>query len=152
MSAIDDIATELTAGFRQRDVWVFAGAGISFDAGLPVVNQLVPFILGQLGVSPKDTDIYMSSRFCFEEFMQTLLELSEQEDPLELLDIFAEGLPAANHTWLARLARRGYLTTVITTNFDALIEAAFEHEGLQREKDYQVLHREEDFTGVNWSD
>jgi len=152
MSGVNEVIAELIELFRNGEIWVFAGAGISVNSGIPVVNQLVPEVLGKLGVSEKDIKIYMESRFCFEEFVQTLLECSEKEDAQLLLDLFSEGKPNTNHILLAKLVKRGYLKAIVTTNFDLLIERAIEDQGLRRGKDFEVFHREEDFEHIYWDD
>jgi len=152
MSAVDDILAELIDSFRNRDVWVFAGAGISVGSGLPVVNQLVPYILGKLRVSKKDIKIYIKSGFCFEEFLQILLQFTDSDDAHELLDLFREGKPNANHILLAKLVENGCLKTIITTNFDLLIESALETQGLKRGDEFEVFDREEDFENIGWDD
>ncbi|HSG38744.1 MAG TPA: SIR2 family protein, partial [Thermoanaerobaculia bacterium] len=60
--------------------------------------------------------------------------------------MFQEGAPNTNHLFLAKLARAGCLKTVCTTNFDLLLERAFEAEGLERGRDYEVIYKDEDFT------
>lgn len=152
MSAVDDVLAGLIDSFRNREVWIFAGAGISVSSGLPVVRQLVPYVLRKLGVSGRDVETYTASGFCFEEFLQIVLQNSDPEDAPELLDLFREGQPNANHHLLAKLAKSGYATTVITTNFDLLIERALDAEGWKRGADYTVFHRDEDFDAIDWND
>lgn len=136
---------------------VFCGAGISLHSGIPLVSQLVPYVLDKLGI-PRGTifDNHGSLKIPFEAFMQVLVEGSRAD---RLLDIFGsedaaqdELNPNLNHLLLARLAQTGRLKTIVTTNFDRLIEKALEIHGLLREQDYLVFQDESDFSRIDWSD
>jgi tetratricopeptide (TPR) repeat protein len=91
----------------------------------------------------------MNSNLPFEAFMETLRENSDVD---KIFDIFDIGEPNTNHILLAKLAKAGYITTICTTNFDCLIEKAFDREGLAREKDYQVYYKEADLERIQWDE
>ncbi len=52
----------------------------------------------------------------------------------------------SNHALLADLARAGYLKTILTTNFDCLIERALVDRGLARDRDFTVYYDDEGFS------
>ncbi len=146
---IDTFVRHLSRSMKARETVVFCGAGISRHSGLPIVQDLEPYILKKLDVTQKDAEIITNSNLPFEAFMETL---GRSSDPGKIFDIFDLGEPNTNHVLLAKLARVGYVTTVCTTNFDRLIERAFDCEGLVREDDYRVYYKEDDLGRIDWQD
>ena len=132
-----------------KDFAIFCGAGISKNSGLPLANELKQYILEKLFIDKKDRDEVMASNLPFEAFMETL---SENSDILKILHIFEKGEPNTNHVLIARMAKNGYLKTILTTNFDLLIEKALEKEGLKRNKDFEVYYDEGQFSGIDFED
>ena len=59
--------------------------------------------------------------------------------------------PNTNHTFLAKLIKLNRLKTIVSTNFDQLIEKALKMEGMIEGKDYDVLYKEEDFEKIDWA-
>lgn len=51
---------------------------------------------------------------------------------------------------LARLVATGKVRTIVTTNFDQLIEKALEQQAKVAGRDYDVIYREEDFERIDW--
>jgi tetratricopeptide (TPR) repeat protein len=68
----------------------------------------------------------------------------------EIQDIYKAGEPNTNHVFIAKLVQQRYITTICTTNFDLLIEKAFEEEGLIKDKDFLVYSSEADFKRISW--
>lgn len=127
---------------------IFCGAGISRHSGLPLANELVSYVLHKLFNARQSKYIreIKASNLPFEGFMETLLG---HINISEILDIFEDGKPNTNHIWIAKLAKNGYVKTILTTNFDLLIEKALEQEGLKRDKDFKVYFSEDDFSKIH---
>jgi NAD-dependent SIR2 family protein deacetylase len=125
------------------------GAGISFNSGLPLVTDLVTHILEKLETSQEGIDLILQSKLPFEAFMEVILDLP---DSYSFLSIFELDLPNTNHIFLAKLAKAGFLKLICITNFDQLIEVAFEKEGLKEGIDYKIFYDEYEFNRINWSD
>lgn len=133
--------------FGFGDVAVFCGAGISKNSGLPLANELKQYILEKLPIDKKDIEEIMASNLPFEAFMENI---SENIDISKILEIFEKGEPNTNHILIAKLAKRGYIKMIYTTNFDLLIEKALEKEELTRNIDFEVYHEEEQFSRINF--
>ena len=147
---IEEFVCNVVAGIRNRSTTLFLGAGISGNSGIPIVSKIVHYILKKLGLSEKDIETYMKAGYPFESFIETL-EISCNID--RLLDVFKGGKPNTNHILIAKLVKKGYLKNIVsTTNFDTLIEQALKEEDLEEGKDFEVLHKEEDFDSVDWSE
>lgn len=148
-ATIDDAVAQIVASIRGRRLVVFCGAGISFNSGLPLANQLIEAILQRIDISGVPHQLLMPPRLPFEVFIETL---RAESDVAPLLKLFALGEPNTNHMLLAKLAGVGLLSTVCTTNFDPLIETALESEGLHAPGDYRVLFREAELDSIRWDD
>jgi NAD-dependent SIR2 family protein deacetylase len=129
---------------------IFCGAGISWNSGLPLANELVSYLLEKFFKDKKSKYIeeIKNSNLPFEAFIETL---SESITVSEILDIFKDGKPNTNHIWIAKLSKSGYIKTILTTNFDLLIEKALEQEGLRRNKDFDVYFTEEEFSKIDFN-
>ena len=137
----------LSESIKKGELAIFCGAGISLNSGLPLANDMIKSILDTLPMDVADRDEVTKSNIPFEAFIETLLQFT---DISRLLDIFSLGIPNSNHILIARIAKEGYLNTILTTNFDQLIEKAFEKEGLIRSKDFMVYYNEEQFSGIDF--
>ena len=129
------------------DCVVFCGAGISFNSGMPLAMDFANYILKALSCSAENIEKITTSDLPFEVFMEAL---KEQVDISCLMNIFAKGSANKNHFLLANLAKKGLVNTVITTNFDSLIENAFEAEGLKKNSDYNIYYKDEHFEKIKW--
>jgi len=134
-------------GNKSGDYIVFCGAGISFNSGMPLAIDFATYVLDVLSCSREYREKILNSDIPFEVFMETL---KEQVNISHLMNIFSKGSPNRNHFLLANLAKLGLVKTVITTNFDSLIENAFEIEGLKDNIDYKIYYKDEHFEGINW--
>ncbi|MBU0730398.1 MAG: tetratricopeptide repeat protein [Proteobacteria bacterium] len=139
MNAIPDI--DLNA-LNPHEFALFCGAGISWNSGLPLANDLVYEILGLLNLTSKDIELFKNAGYPFEAFMEIL---SKNSDLSSILDVFRLGVPNTNHRLIAKLAKLGYVKVVFTTNFDLLIERAFQEEGLREHVHYERFCEESDF-------
>jgi tetratricopeptide (TPR) repeat protein/NAD-dependent SIR2 family protein deacetylase len=144
---VQNLIFEISESIKKRDLAIFCGAGISWNSGLPLANELKQSILEKLPMNAADRDEVMKSNLPFEAFIETL---SENTDISRLLDIFQQGTPNTNYALIAHLAKAGYFETIFTTNFDLLIERAIEKEGLIRDKDFRVYYDEKQFSGIDF--
>ena len=147
--------SEISKSIKEREFAIFCGAGISWNSGLPLANELKQSILEKLPIDKKDMDEVKSSNLPFEAFMEVIsgediISSSMDIDISNVLDIYKAGEPNTNHILIARLAENGYLKTIFTTNFDLLIEKALEKEGLKRNRDFEVYYDEEQFSGIDF--
>ena len=125
----------------------FFGAGLSRPSGQPLVHEFMKEILEELGLNVGTIDLLRSTPLPFELFMQTL---AERTSISPLLSIFEQGRPNAYHMALAELARRGALQTLITTNFDTLLEQALMENGLRPRSDFLVYDQPSRFARIRW--
>ncbi len=127
----------------QGKLSVFCGAGISRDSGLPLVDEIIREVVYVLRGNSRFADSflnkYKSKKIPFESFMQDVISLSGDD---ELLNVFNNGLPNANHYFVAYLCNYGFVFDVYTTNFDCLLERAMDDIGLIKDKDYCVFFDE----------
>jgi tetratricopeptide (TPR) repeat protein len=147
--AFSAFVEQLSGAIQDRELAIFCGAGISLRSGLPLVRDFVTSVLSELDAAAEDQRAILDSPLPFEAFVQVL---DESSDISRLLAIFDLGSPNATHVWLAELARAGYVRTLCTTNFDALIEQALERLGLVRGRDFEVLYRDEDLGRIRADD
>lgn len=122
---------------------VFAGAGVSFESGLPLVGELTRAIMDALDMTPTEQDAIGAARLPFERFIETLAQISDAD---ELYRVFEGGEPNAAHFVCAELLSRGLGRAVVTTNFDLLFESAIADTGVKVEKHW----RDVDLGTVNW--
>nr|WP_320023174.1 tetratricopeptide repeat protein [uncultured Draconibacterium sp.] len=138
---------EISKKIKNRETAVFCGAGISYNSGLPLVNDLIKYILSSFDVSDSDSDKILNSNLPFESFIQTLADEVNIE---KILDIFAKGNPNINHKLIAGLVQKGLVKTILTTNFDTLIEKALNDLGLIKGTNFQVYSTENEFEKIDW--
>lgn len=145
----ENSAQEIIKALKTRNAAVFCGAGISYNSGLPIVSTLLDYLFSKLELTNKEAEEIYNSDLPFESIMEMVLTESGLG---EIQDIFTAGIPNANHRFLAKLAKRGLLNIIYTTNFDVLIEKALESEGLSLENDFRVYSSESDFNSIWWDD
>jgi len=75
-----------------------------------------------------------------EEVMETYYFVL-QDKLFSLFHLLDEGQPNANHKIIAKMAKSGKLKSILTTNFDVLIERALDDEGVS----YKVICTNEEF-------
>lgn len=115
--------------------------------------RLKQIIAEKMGVSPEVIDKIING-LPFEAFMDILHDSSSIEEILEIYDsgaYYPHVEPNTNHFMLANLVATGKVRTIVTTNFDQLIEKALEKVGKIAERDYDVFFRDEDFSRINWA-
>ena len=123
------------------------GSGISTSVGLPTGRRVVEHLVGRLatleGEDSGDDPITWYHSRCgrnpdYSELLETLAP--SPADRVNLLkgyfkrsDEDEQGAiePSAAHRALARLVADGYVSVIVTTNFDRLMERALEEAGVQ---------------------
>jgi tetratricopeptide (TPR) repeat protein len=145
-----DLSKELVQSISSGKTSLFCGAGISFNSGLPIVTQIKNEIIKKLGLKEEDKDILINSNLPFEAFMSIVATHCPEFDLL--LNIFSNGEPNTNHYIIAKLAKKGLIKIICTTNFDVLIEKAFEQEGLMRNENFKVYFNDDEFRLIDWDD
>lgn len=138
---------ELSEKIKQQETAIFCGAGISFNSGLPLAADLILYVLDVMKVSNSDAIKILSSNLPFEWFIQTL---KDEENVDRILDIFSKGEPNTNHKFIAGLIQKGFVKTILTTNFDTLVEKALIDLGLIDNVDFQVYSTETQFGNIDW--
>ncbi|MFX1256479.1 MAG: tetratricopeptide repeat protein [Promethearchaeota archaeon] len=147
---------------RQRKVTFFIGAGVSMipPSCLPSWWQVNHLILNSLAdescsIVPevKHLTSLIKEREKDEklppEFVAEIITDRIGKSYFEVLQGLEGDIPNQVHLWLATLAKAGLLTAIITTNFDTLIEKAFEIIGVPLSvfvdpEDYEKIPSEED--------
>jgi tetratricopeptide (TPR) repeat protein len=132
----------------EKGSWaVFCGAGISRNSGIPIAADLVRATLESFGIGKQHIQTILSLNLPFEVVMGILRDSVGIDD---LLDMFRVATPNANHFLLAQLAKERRITTLVTTNFDMLIEDVCRLLGLEEGKDFLIYCNERDFQGLDF--
>jgi len=140
--------TELVSIFRFRPV-VFFGAGVSFNSGIPLVignknhEGMIDNIMRHLDLSEGQIQEVIRQEIPFEVFIE---DLQMGSDIKPLLEIFELGSPNHAHKFFAHCAKKGIVTTFVTTNFDLLLETALEEAGVV----YDTFSSDSEFLKINW--
>ncbi len=133
----------------EKKYILFAGAGISKDAGIPTTWDLMLKTAGLLYAADHDAvdDVNIEEWFAESKYAQMgYAELMEgiypnYPDQQNFLDSYLGNREIGRaHIGIAELARRGIIRAIITTNFDPYIERALEEKGLK----VQVISTDED--------
>lgn len=144
---INKILLDIKDKIQNKQIAVFCGAGISYNSGLPLVNNLLNYILNVIDVKKIDSEKILNSNLPFEAFIQTL---AEESDIDEILNIFSKGTPNKSHQFIALLIKLGLVKNVITTNFDTLLEKALYEFNILKDLHYNVFSTESDFANIDW--
>lgn len=131
--------TDFLQKISDNDYILFFGAGISINSGIPLVNNLKYEILESIGMTQYYEALLETP---FELFMEFLIGFSGSD---EILNIFNLGEPTLFHKFTSFLLKNKKLKTLLTTNFDMLIEKASITDGV----DLNSLFREDDFKVEN---
>ncbi|KFC19317.1 tetratricopeptide repeat protein [Chryseobacterium sp. FH1] len=148
-SSCNEIICRIKNKLQNKEVAIFCGAGISYNSGLPLVNNLLKYILKVIDVNENDSKILLNSNLPFEAFIQTLSNETNIDD---ILNIFTKGQPNDSHQLIALLIKLGFVKNIITTNFDTLIEDALLEMKLINSTHYHVFSCDEEFKNIDWND
>lgn len=118
-------------------VAVFCGAGISIASGIPAARPLRAALLQEMPASQREVFCLTECELPFEAFMESL---QQDSDFSSVFEVFAGSGPSGVHLLLAELVSRGLLQTIVTTNFDELIERSL----AERAVSYRVFWRQDD--------
>ncbi len=129
---------------------LFAGAGVSKDAGIPTAWDLMLNTAALLYASENEeveTGVDLEKWFMASEYAKmTYSELIAQIYPNYpdqqrfLKEYLTKYTTGEGHLFVAELARRGIIRAIVTTNFDHYLEKALEEKGLE----VQVISNDED--------
>lgn len=136
---------DLINGFGKKEIIVFCGAGISFNSGIPLVWDIKSRILETLNLGDHEKNRLLEYSQPFEAFMETIIE---RTNPLPLFRMFELGAPGITHLFLAKMAKNQLIDTVVTTNFDKLIETAMDDEGV----DYDTVYEDKQLQDLKIGD
>ena len=137
-----------SAAPEERKYVLFAGAGISKDAGLPTSWDLMldtAKLLRAAEANQDEKDLqtwFLESNYAqmpYAELIGTLFPTAVEQQGF-IRDKLRASAPGEAHRLIAELARSGVIRCVVTTNFDTLIEQALESAGLT----VQVIANDED--------
>lgn len=120
-AGIPSVRREIEKNLRKGSLVVFLGAGISLNSGIPLAKDIEAYILERLRVSSGLKRLILGYGLPFEAFMEPFVINTNARD---LLRIFDFGIPNSNHMLVAHLAKERGLSTIVTTNFDLLLERA----------------------------
>ena len=140
---------EITNAMRTKPCFLFAGAGISmaFPSSAPSWWKLMSDILEEtLNAVPDElqhvakklrtTDSYRRPEDIMETYHFVL-----QNKLFDVFKLLNEGRPNANHRTIAKMAKKGKLRAILTTNFDEFIEQALDEERIA----YKVVCTSEEY-------
>jgi NAD-dependent protein deacetylases, SIR2 family len=125
----------------EKKYVLFAGAGISKDAGIPTAWDLMLEIAKLLYVHENEGSLnkkdlekwFLDSKYSKLSFSELMKEFYPQSP--EQQDFLKKYLSTKNdkfaHDQIAELARRGIIRAIITTNFDCFIEEALIGKGIE---------------------
>ncbi|MCK5708036.1 MAG: SIR2 family protein [Candidatus Aureabacteria bacterium] len=148
MNPIVKLAASALPG--EKKYILFAGAGVSKDAGYPTAWDLMLKTAGLLyavGRKKIDKDVnlenwFMGSKYSKLSYSELIGEIyTKSTEQQTFLNDYLDGKePGEAHKLITEMARRGIIRAIITTNFDHGIEKALIEKGLK----LQVLSTEEE--------
>lgn len=116
------IPSELVRAIKARNVIPLVGAGFSIEAGLPTTETITATLCKDIGIRLQKTDS-----------LEVIAEIYENlKGRVELCKMLREllnedkAILSKGHRKFAELVRNGYFHTVITTNYDNILEKAIE--------------------------
>ena len=149
----EDIYNQLIDKDKLKDggLAIFCGAGISKNSGIPLARETNRHILEVLKIDDKDIN-ELNNNIPFEAFMEIISDYGNLPTDFSrsILDMYNHSKPNINHLVIAKLAKEGFIKTIITTNFDTLIEDAFKLEGWIEKENYNVYCREDELIWENF--
>lgn len=112
---------------------VLLGAGASISSGVIPTDKMTREIVDKYGPDIAGSDFH--NRF------DKLWSRSSEENRGIFLKPYLDRQPSLGYGHLIELMRQGFIDTVITFNFDNLVEAALMNAGLRDSFDYKVIVR-----------
>jgi hypothetical protein len=97
-----EITAEIAHQIDKGECIVFCGSGISKDSGIPIVNQLVPYVIDKFDLSNEEYHLMLNEDKSLQIPFEAFIEILESYCPIgNLLKIFSGGKPNTNHFLLA---------------------------------------------------
>jgi NAD-dependent SIR2 family protein deacetylase len=158
MKTADEFIQGIAQSINNAELILFCGAGISCNSGIPMVSPLVNYVLDKLQIPEHEKKLFFKSDLPFEAFVEVLRENSTVDKIFDIYDADKPTInavkPNSNHFLLAKLVKSGKLKTIVTTNFDQLIERALASgpNPWQENHEYDVLYKEQHFKNIDWND
>ena len=146
--AIDRLTTLAFSMYSNKGAYaLLLGSGISRSAHIPTGWEVETRLIEQLAVSSReviktDAHQWFKDKYGKEASYSFLLEklVKTPTERVQLMKPFFEPTedekelgwkqPTKAHKAIAKLAKEGYIRVILTTNFDRLLEQAFEAEGV----------------------
>lgn len=131
---------------RKEDAVLWVGAGFSKYAGYPTGSELAKILYENLTQEErKDISLNLS----FDKLAQVYIDLrGTQNSLIELLrKTYAYHVPISTE-YHDKLAKIPHIKTVITTNYDTLLENAYGNEAIKVVTDTDVTHIKENKTTI----
>jgi len=134
-SHLSFIIRDLSEFFVKKEVTIFSGAGVSIPSGLPDSKKLIKSISSILSLSIEKLNIgtikdrKLLDKVVFDYRLERILDSIVSYHGTAILKSilnFQSSKPTFNHKAAAILAKHGYLSHIITLNFDVLFEEAFQ--------------------------
>lgn len=151
MPILQEFLDSIESLFQENRLSVFCGAGISnaIPSNLPLANELKFNIVGRLlGIERSQSLVEKLNRIPLEYVIEIIDRNSTGFLPA-LGRLFHAPTPNKCHFFLAQLVTTGHLQTIMTTNFDTLIEKAISAlSGLS----YAVYSSEDEFSALNMNE
>lgn len=115
----EQIFSRLAHVIEGGDIGFFFGAGMSRNAGVPVVSTIISRIVSSLTLPDYYAKTILELKYPFEAF----LEILNRYIPIKKsLEVFNLGEPTEFHLLVKFLVEKGLVKQLMTTNFDLLIE------------------------------
>lgn len=150
MNPIVKLAASALPG--EKKFVLFAGAGVSKDAGIPTAWDLMLKTASLLYAADNDVidpnvDLqkwFLKSKYARMEYSELMEKIYPNfPDQQNFLKSYLNSKEVGQaHIGIAELARRGIIRAIITTNFDHYIEKTLEEKGLE----IQVISTDQDLT------
>lgn len=148
----NDFLEYLLKRISSKSLNLFLGAGISKKnpSNLPLATDFRTCFFKEICIQEGLSEVFKDylpklNKIPFESFIATIVSDSDFFD--RLVKIFEDGAPNKNHELVARLILKGYLSNILTTNFDAMLERSIH--SLNDKQDLRILYNEQQFNAVN---
>lgn len=138
--ALGSLATRLTT--QRHAIWL--GAGISLASGIPTVGPFRSLILRGLGLNGSEISQYVQAMVPFESLFEVLMSVVDCD---HIFRVFQGQNPTLGHYVIAQLVKHKMVQTIVTTNFDSLLESALDKEGVK----FDLYASDKVFPSIDWS-
>ena len=132
--AFDGCVLELSTALQKQGGTFFAGAGISQPSGFPttvvLVDQLVDTMIESLAItgigsiSERNAIKNIIKGYRLERLLDAIVDIHGNQAAINYLSVLQDANENYNHQAIAELAAKGFISNIITLNFDVLFEQA----------------------------